>query len=212
MTRTTHNIDHLTPQAVAGASFPAARFGRRGIDESQVRAFCARISDELTAMLTQRTELEAEVRRLRADRENGTLNGYQEEGHIQAVHILSKAQQTADRYVANAQEYSREIAEDARRRRDEIISEAKARAAVVMQEAHNQGAHAAELVPAGRGPLTSAQRRDLEAEIAYLRAFSDVCRTHLRAYLESLARSIEEWERAEDSAATAARIGHRHEV
>ena len=33
----------------------------------------------------------------------------------------------------------------------------------------------------------------------YLRTYSEVCRTHLRAYLDSLARSIEEWEQAEKS-------------
>lgn len=212
MAQATYATEHLTPRVAAEASFPQAKFGKRGFDETQVRAFCTWVADEVAAMHAERTDLEAEVRRLRSAHTAGApvaqQNGeFHEESHIQAVHILSKAQQTADRYVANAQEYSREIAEDARRRRDELLSEARVRASMILQEAQSRGEHAAELVPAGLAPLSSSQRRDLEAEIAYLRAFSGVCRTHLRAYLESLARSVEEWERAEESAVTAARLG-----
>jgi cell division septum initiation protein DivIVA len=43
------------------------------------------------------------------------------------------------------------------------------------------------------------------AELTYLRTFSDVCPTHLRAYMESLTRSIEEREQAERHAAVATR-------
>jgi cell division septum initiation protein DivIVA len=211
MAQATYTTEHLTPRVAAEASFPQAKFGRRGFDEAQVRAFCAWVADEVAAMHAERTDLEAEVRRLRSAQTTAAAvqhNGeFAEESHIQAVHVLSKAQQTADRYVANAQEYSREIAEDARRRRDELLSEARVRASMILQEAQSRGEHAAELVPAGLAPLTSSQRRDLEAEIAYLRAFSGVCRAHLRAYLESLAKSVEEWERAEESAVTAARLG-----
>ncbi len=38
-----------------------------------------------------------------------------------------------------------------------------------------------------------------------MRTFSDVYRTHLRAYLEALLRNVEEWERAERSSLNAAR-------
>jgi len=158
-------------------------------------------------MLTEQTKLEEEVRRLRGrvlEGDGGT--GVQpEDGHVQAVYVLSKAQETADRYVASAQEYSREIAEDARKRREEILREAKVRASLILEEAHASASHAAQMVPAAGEPLSAAQQRDLEAEIAYLRTFSDVCRTHLKAYLDSLSRSIEEWERAERQGAAAAR-------
>ena len=54
-----------------------------------------------------------------------------------------------------------------------------------------------------------AWRRDPQTEIAYLRTFSDVCRTHLRASVESLSRSIDEWERTERGAAFTARDSAR---
>jgi vacuolar-type H+-ATPase subunit H len=95
------------------------------------------------------------------------------------VHVLSKAQQTADRYVADAQEYSRELVEDARMRRDEIVREAKVRASMILEEAHTTASEAADAVRDPRVPLAAPGRQELQAEIAYLQTFSDVCRTHL---------------------------------
>jgi vacuolar-type H+-ATPase subunit H len=124
--------------------------------------------------------------------------------------VLSKAQQTADRYVAEAQEYSRELAEDARLRRDEILREAKMRGRMILEEAHSSASRAAAEIRDTHDTLPSSERQELQAEIAYLRTFSDVCRTHLRAYMESLTRSIEEWERAEHNGAIAAKDSIRH--
>ena len=42
----------------------------------------------------------------------------------------------------------------------------------------------------------NAYRREVEAELAYLRTFSNVYRKHLHAYLDALLRNVEEWERA----------------
>jgi cell division septum initiation protein DivIVA len=195
--------DRLTPDVLRSASFPPARLGRRGLDETSVQTFCAWAADEVVGLMNQRAHLEAEVLRLR-DRVVG--RAAPEDGQAQAVAILARAQQTADQYVASAQEYSKELAADARRHGEEILGEARAHASAIVDDAHTRAAQAASAVPAapGRDPMTEEERRDLEAELAYLRTFSDVCRTHLRAYLDSLSRSIEEWERAEKSAATSA--------
>lgn len=118
-----------------------------------------------------------------------------EDAHVQAVGVLAKAQQTADRYVADAQEYSREMAEDARRR-DEIIAGTRTHAARILNEAHAEASRAAAAVPVPPEPADAAERQELQAELACLRTFSDVCRTHLRAYLEALVRNADEWERS----------------
>jgi hypothetical protein len=115
--------------------------------------------------------------------------------------------------VADAQDYSRELAGEARMGRDEVLREAKVRASMILQEANRSAADAAEAAEAARDlpdPVPAAERQGLQAEIAYLRTFSDVGRTHLRAYLESLTRSIEEWERAERNGARAAKDSVRH--
>jgi cell division septum initiation protein DivIVA len=202
------NSEPMTPEHVRSAVFPLARLGRRGLDESAVRAFCGWVSDELARLLNENTLLRGEVLRLRGRvlETRGKADVQPEDTHVQAVHVLSKAQQTADRYVADAQEYSRELAEDAHLRRDEILREAKVRASMILEEADSSATRAAGAVSSdSREPLPGSERQDLQAEIAYLRAFSDVCRTHLRAYMESLTRSIEEWERAEHEGALTAR-------
>jgi cell division septum initiation protein DivIVA len=204
---TNASSEPMTPEGVRSATFPSARFGRRGVDEAEVRAFCEWVSDGIGRLFNDNGMLQAEIMRLRERVIEGKgKSGVQpEDGHVQAVYVLSKAQQTADRYVADAQEYSKELAEDARMRSDEILREAKVRASMILEEAHTSGSRAAEAARGSNEPLPAAERQELQAEIAYLRTFSDVCRTHLRAYMESLTRSIEEWERAEHKGAIEAR-------
>jgi DivIVA domain-containing protein len=194
--------NRLTPDAVQAVAFPSARLGRRGLDEEHVRAFCGQVERELVRLFNERTALADEVQRLRrrvlglsgGDAEAGYR---QDDAHVQAVRILSKAQQTADNYVADAQEYSKQLAQDARRRRDEILTEARKHAAVMLEEAHVEASHAAEAALAAPVTKPDADRRELEAELAYLRTFSEVYRTHLHGYLDALLRNVEEWERAE---------------
>jgi DivIVA domain-containing protein len=212
MTVTSGTDQRLTPGAVQAITFPSTRLGRRGLDEEHVRAFCGQVEAELVRLLNERSSLEEEVTRLRRrvlGQAGDTSAGYRrDDAHIQAVGILSKAQQTADRYVADAQEYSRQLAQDARRRRDEILAEARTHAAMVLEEAHGQASQAAEAALAAPVPQAGPDRRDLEAELAYLRTFSEVYRTHLRAYLDALLRNVEEWERAEKTSLAAARAGN----
>jgi cell division septum initiation protein DivIVA len=200
------NSEALTPERLRSAVFTPTRLGRRGVDEGEVRAFCDWVSDGLERLLSDNAGLQAEVMRLR-DRVIGgreKAGPLPEDAHVQAVYVLSKAQQTADRYVADAQEYSRELAQDAQLRREEVLREALVRASMIVEEAHTAASRAASVVPATCGPLPAPERQELQAEIAYLRTFSDVCRTHLRAYLESLSRSIEQWEQVERKGASVA--------
>ena len=206
--------DLMNPQEVRDAVFPSVRLGRRGVDEAEVRAFCERVADELARSLTQRTALESEVRRLRervigGARERSTAAP--DDAQVQAVNVLTMAQRTADRYVADAQEYSRELAQEAHLRHDEILREAQVRASMILDDAHASAQAAADLVAPdqrgdGSGPGgTGGGSGTTDAELAYLRTFSQVCRTHLRAYLESLSKSIEEWEKAEATGLASAR-------
>ena len=73
---------------------------------------------------------------------------------------------------------------------------------MILEEAHTAATHAASVIT--REPLPASERQELQAEIAYLRTFSDVCRTHLRAYMESLSRSIKQWEQVERRGTAAA--------
>ncbi|MGD0700707.1 MAG: DivIVA domain-containing protein [Trebonia sp.] len=200
------NSELLTPERVRSAAFTPTRLGRRGLDEAEVRSFCEWVSGGLGRLLNDNSMLRAEILRLRERLLGGTGSGVRpEDAHVQAVHLLSNAQQTADRCVADAQEYSREIAVDARMRRDEIVREAKVRASMILEAAHTSAREAADTVRATSDLPHASEQQELQAELAYLRTFSDVCRTHLRAYMESLTRSVDEWERAERTGGLAAR-------
>jgi cell division septum initiation protein DivIVA len=203
------NREQLTPERVRTATFTPSRLGRRGLDEAEVHAFCHWVSDGLGRLLNDNASLQEEVLRLRERLLDGgkAKQGVQpEDAHVQAVYVLSKAQQTADRYVADAQEYSRELAEDAHLRRDEILREAKMRASMILDDAHASATQAASATRSSGEPLSGGERQELQAEIAYLRTYSDVCRTHLRAYMESLTRSIVEWEQAERKGTSPAKV------
>src|SRR5215471_18099698 len=122
MTVTSRN-ERLTPDQVQSITFAPARFGHRGLDDEQVRVFCLRVEHELVTLLNERASLWEEVERLRRriiDTSGDASGLAPEDAHIQAVRILSNAQQTADRYVADAFLNSPELTEDARRRRDEL--------------------------------------------------------------------------------------------
>ena len=194
----------LTPAELQSVEFQRAPLGRRGFDEDQVRAFLERVERGLVQLLNEKAGLADEVTRLRQRLTAGDSGGVlPEDAHIQAVKILTHAQQTADSYVADAERYSREVAQEARHQREEILADAKSRAGVMLEEAHQKAAAAAAAaagavsseVPATA--MSGGERREMEREIAYLRTFSDVYRTHLRSYLEALLRNVEQWERSE---------------
>jgi len=199
----------LTPEDVQSASFPLSRLGRRGYDEEHVRAFLREVERELVTLLNEKVSLWNEVERLRRrilsgmkpGKDGGVLFG-REDAHVHAVRILSNAQLTADRYVADAQAYSHRLTEEARSRRDEILTEAQRHADMVLAEAQSRAREAAlaTLNAPSVAPQMEADRSALKAELAYLRTFGEVYRTHLRAYTEGMLRSIAEWERSEAGA------------
>jgi cell division septum initiation protein DivIVA len=210
MTMTMPGGPRLTPDQVRATSFQPARLGHRGLEQGQVQAFCAKVEHELMLLGDEKASLEQEIERLRKRIISGLDDDapagvHPKDAHVHAVRILAKAQQTADRYVADAQEYSRELAENARQRRDEIVTEAQANAEMMLKQAHSDARRAAAAVPASAEPLSTAELQHLQSELAYLRTFSDVCRTHLRAYLEALARNVDEWERVEKNSLASAR-------
>ena len=194
----------LTPDQLDAVTFPLTRWGRHGFDEEHVRAFLAEVQAEFVRLINERASLWQEVQRLRR-RILGQENGNDaiifgaDDAHVHAVRILSSAQLTADRYVADAQAYSGRLTEEARVRRDEIITQAQEHGEMLLQEARTRAREAA-LAAMNRDPVPPAsehERRALQGEMAYLRTFNDVYRQHLRVYTEAVLRSIEDWERRE---------------
>jgi DivIVA domain-containing protein len=157
------HLARLTPDTVQSVTFRAARRGRRGLDHDHVREFCQQVEAELAQLAAERAALQDEVRRLRQRVLSGgdLARAPRHEAHVHAASILSQAQKTADRYIAEAQDYSRHLAEHARRRRDEILAQTQSEVigflALSGQEAQPGG-----VMPPGR-PMPDDARRESPA-------------------------------------------------
>jgi len=198
------NQERMTPEDLLDVALPETKLGRRGYDENAVDAFLARVREELVRLVNERASLWQENQQLRRRILAGEANGGSKDGvlfgkkdaHVHAVHILSSAQVTADRYVADAQAYSSRITEEARLRRDHIVREAQQHADMLLQDAHVRARDAAmTALNSPAPPQTDRERQAAQAELAYLRTYADVYRAHLRAYTQGVLRGIEEWER-----------------
>lgn len=173
---------------------PGEVHGGPGFDEEHVRAFIDQVEQELARLRDERNMLNDEVQRLRSQVLAGDSQDGEDAQVDEAAAILSTAQRTADRCVANAEEYSRQVADDAVRRRDEILAEARSQAAMMLEQAHTAASRAAEAaLGAGPGP----DRREPGAGLAYLYAFSDAYRSHLDSCLGTPACGAGEPGRAE---------------
>lgn len=197
--------DRLTPDELQTVTFPLSRLGRRGYEEEQVKGFLRMVHAEFVHLVNERASLWQEVQRLRrrilaggADGDPQAVLFGEADAHIHAVRILSTAQATADRYVADAQAYSSRVTEEARLRRDHIMRDAQQHSDMILEEAHSRAREAAvSALNLPAPPQTDRERQAAQAELAYLRTYSDVYRAHLRAYTEGVLRGIEEWERKE---------------
>jgi DivIVA domain-containing protein len=74
----------------------------------------------------------------------------------QALRILAKAQQTAERYVSDAHAYSQEVAHEAQRRRDRILAEASTKATDLLEHAHQVAIRNGATPDPGRGRQATA--------------------------------------------------------
>jgi cell division septum initiation protein DivIVA len=195
--------NRMTPEELLTATFPLSRLGRRGYEEDAVLDFLRTAHTEFVRLVNDRTALWQEVERLRrrviaadAAGDQAVLFG-EADSHVHAVRILSTAQVTADRYVADAQAYSGRLTEEARLRRDEILAEAQQYSDMLLEDAHAKAREAAVTALNTAPPQSAQERQAAQAELAYLRTYSDVYRAHLRAYTEGILRGIEEWEHKE---------------
>jgi DivIVA domain-containing protein len=207
--------DRLTPEELQTVTFPLSRLGRRGYEEEQVRGFLRTVHAEFVRLVNERASLWQEVQRLRrrilaagADGDPQAVLFGEADAHIHAVRILSTAQMTADRYVADAQAYSGRVTEEARLRRDDIMREAQQHSDMILEDAQARAREAAvSALNLPALPQTDRERKAAQAELAYLRTYSDVYRAHLRAYTEGVLRGIEEWERKEAASSQEAAQG-----
>ena len=197
----------LTPSDVQSVRFANGSMLRPGYNEVEVDRFLNRVAQEIARLYAEKAELRDHVRALQDQVEEVVI---QEAPSDQAVRLLATAQQTADQYVAEAEDFSRQMTADARVRYEEQLRGARETAGAIIQAAHEQaGRMVGGGIPAAVGePVpANATTEELEEQVHYLKAFAQACRTQLRAYLEALLVDVEnEWGRADPEALPSAPI------
>jgi DivIVA domain-containing protein len=187
----TNEERRLTPADLQSLRFTRGSMLHPGYVDSEVDRVLNRLAEELGRLIAEKAELRDQVRALQAQVEGVVVPDPPSE---QAVRILSSAQQTADNYVAEAEEFSRQVTSEARAEYEERIREARENAGAIIHAAQEA---AARMVPAG-ADTGGRTIEELEEQVAYLKAFGQACRVQLRSYLEALISDIEtEWGRAD---------------
>ncbi|MCZ2811600.1 DivIVA domain-containing protein [Modestobacter sp. VKM Ac-2979] len=192
---------HFTP-----ASMLHPGYTNREVDAFVTRAAdgLAQLTDENGRLARENVQLAEENAQLRAH-----LQSLQEQVDAaasrpspsdQAVGILATAQLTADDYVAEAEDFSRQMTSEARAQYEEQLTAAREKAGAII-EAAQEAAAAMRGNGVPMGGARQPESEELQEQVAYLKAFSQACRVQLRSYLEALLSDVEtEWGRAHPGA------------
>jgi DivIVA domain-containing protein len=205
------NLDSVTGADIQKVTFASSKAFGHGYEQHGVDSFidrCAAVVDHLREQLRRQQDEIAGLReRIERDSRSNEVQ--------HAISVLSQAQQTADKTVAQADEYSarvmaeaRDLYEDTRRnvatleqetedKAKGVYDDALARAATVEREAQDRVAQLT---------LTAATAQtELDSQTAYLRTLRDATRTQLEVFLEGLLDHVAgEYGRAHPMAAEAA--------
>jgi len=165
-------LPRLTPERVRKMQFTRTQIGRRGLAEDEVNLFLERVAEDIAARDAEDASMRAMVlhyqntladwRAEHRDPRGRTGPGVMP--NVEAVNILSRAQQEADSYVAQTQAYCRRLAVDARDHAQQILTEAQAQA----EEAANL---AVQGYRARSGEAYTPEFEELERRLAWARTF-----------------------------------------
>jgi cell division septum initiation protein DivIVA len=111
---------------------------------------------------------------------------------VQAVNVLSQAQQAADQHIAQAEDSARQLIRTARAQYERILMEAHQKAEEAAQQAARAYDDAAAMeaqVGAGSGSEEELQR--LQERMAYLKTFAEISRVQMRSVLEALGAELD---------------------
>lgn len=190
----------LTPDRVRSMRFSRTPVGRRGFSEEEVRQFLQRVADDIAARDASEASLRAKVSHYK----NSLIQWQREHSEarndelaesppspglpsVETVNILSRAQQEADAYVAQTQEYCRRLADDARDHAHAIVTDAKRRADAAADDAVSG-------YRAQAGDAYTAELEELERRLAWARTFLaslETVETQLRATRQALTYEVD---------------------
>lgn len=163
----------------------SARFAVRhigaGYDRAEIDAFLVELNEAIDVVREAAERDRRELEELRA--ENARLSAtaeakLDEEVTLGAVDLLSQAQTIADRAVADAEQYARELVLAAREEYRDVLERA----------ARAEDAHAA---AGATGPAPAPSPQAAMPEIEYVRTYAQVAQVQLRSVLEALAEQVD---------------------
>jgi len=193
-----------TADDLRAVHFTPASMLHPGYTDREVDQFVARAADELARLTEENAQLRQHVQHLQQQLEAASARPSPSDA---AVGILATAQLTADAYVAEAEDFSRQMTSEARAQYEEQLIEARDRAGAIIQAAAE--ARAA-IAGAGGGGSAGPDSQELQEQVAYLKAFGQSVRVQLRSYLEALLADVEtEWGRAHPAVLPPALAGPR---
>ncbi|GAA1768972.1 DivIVA domain-containing protein [Agromyces humatus] len=141
-------------------------------DRLEVDTFMGQLSEALAEAREAMTSAQQELAALRAENANGRTPVDEDEITSGAVGLLSQAQLIADKAVADAEQYARDLVLTARNQYREIL-----------QRAETSANQASATVAAGQGPPVP--------EIEYVRTYAQVAQIQLRSVLEALTEQVD---------------------
>jgi DivIVA domain-containing protein len=200
-------VQRLVPERVRATEFARTPIGRRGLSEEEVARFLHRVADDLAARDAAEASLRAKVAHYKdtlIQWQREQAEGRSDDGQasaavtaaprpsVAAVNLLSQAQQQADAFVAQTQEYCRRLAADAHDHAQEILSEAQAQAEIAAENAVREYRVQA-------GESYTAESEELERRLVWARTFLaslETVETQLRTAREALAYEFDKLRRA----------------
>src|SRR3954466_9748982 len=137
-----------TADDLRAVHFTPASMLHPGYTDREVDAFVSRAADELARLTDENAQLRDHLQHLQQQLEAASNRPSPSD---QAVGILATAQLTADQYVAEAEEFSRQMTSEARSLYEEQLSQAREKAGAIIQAAQE-----------ARATITSAGGRSAE--------------------------------------------------
>jgi cell division septum initiation protein DivIVA len=202
----------LSPDAVRRFEFGRTPIGRRGYNEADVEHFRVRVVHEIVQSTAERAALRQELQRQREEVQR--LRDYFRRNRVdvdaaagqpaqpaqqpttqvnvniatvQAVNVMSQAQQAADQHIAQAEDYARRLVANARLQYEEILHRAHDQAQAAAAEA-GRIAEVEQHAP-NEDP---AEMQYLQSRLAYMRTFAQVTQVQLRSILDALRTELDQ--------------------
>lgn len=165
--------------------------GRRGYTEEDVDNLLERLAVDIEAWGIQAASLRADNERYRdalrewhahyaQEHQGQELPVRRTEAHVEAVNLLSRAQQNADALIAQAQTYARQVMVQAQQQAASTLADAQQQAEVAANQAVQEYRRQS-------GDMYAAELEEMQRRAAWLKGFVKSIHVQLQAATDTVA-------------------------